>query len=176
MSCRASISTTDKCECIVMDLSREYVRCNLCDSDSFITKFIGKDRSHNLPGDWTVVECSVCGLIYVNPRPTTQSLSLYYPQTYWDALDKPLVRTIETLNAILLRPIRYKISIPKRTNGKLLDIGCGVGRFLASMKQRGWEAYGVEPGSAACERAERNEGLNVFNGTLEDASFPNDFF
>jgi len=81
-----------------------------------------------------------------------------------------------TLHTILSRPIHYKMPFPKHANGKLLDIGCGTGSFLASMKRSGWGAYGVELSPVACEYAERNEGLNVFNGTVEDASFPNDFF
>jgi 2-polyprenyl-3-methyl-5-hydroxy-6-metoxy-1,4-benzoquinol methylase len=72
--------------------------------------------------------------------------------------------------------ISYKISIPEVRTGKLLDIGCGAGSYLASMKQIGWDAYGVELSSVACELARKKMGLNVFNGTVAEASFPRDFF
>jgi 2-polyprenyl-3-methyl-5-hydroxy-6-metoxy-1,4-benzoquinol methylase len=52
--------------------------------------------------------------------------------------------------------------------GRLLDIGCGSGMFLALAQKRGWEPHGVEmsPGlSAACER---NLGIRITTGRFED--------
>lgn len=56
--------------------------------------------------------------------------------------------------------------------GRLLDIGCGAGSFLALAQKRGWEPHGVEmsPGlSAACER---NLGIGVITGRFEDVKLP----
>ena len=61
-------------------------------------------------------------------------------------------------------------------SGRLLDIGCGAGSFLALAQKRGWEPHGVEisPGlSAACER---NLGIKVITGRFEDVKLPDGRF
>lgn len=60
--------------------------------------------------------------------------------------------------------------------GRLLDVGCGNGQFLAHMRGLGWEVIGVEPDSKAVHIAKEHFGLKVFQGTLEEAKFPDDSF
>jgi 2-polyprenyl-3-methyl-5-hydroxy-6-metoxy-1,4-benzoquinol methylase len=51
--------------------------------------------------------------------------------------------------------------------GRLLDVGCGSGRFLQLALHRGWKAQGVEISLPAVQVA-LSLGLPVFHGTLED--------
>ncbi len=60
--------------------------------------------------------------------------------------------------------------------GKLLDVGCGNGQFLATMQKLGWEVTGVEPDGQAVKVAQERFGLNVYEGVLEDIGFPDDTF
>jgi len=60
--------------------------------------------------------------------------------------------------------------------GRLLDVGCGTGRFLANMRALGWEAIGVEPDPKAVGTARNKFGIDIFQGNLEEAEFPEDFF
>lgn len=60
--------------------------------------------------------------------------------------------------------------------GKLLDVGCGNGVFLARMRKLGWDVVGVEPDGQAADIARRQFGLEVFEGTLEQAGFPDRSF
>lgn len=53
---------------------------------------------------------------------------------------------------------------------RLLDVGCSSGAFLASAKKLGCDVQGVEPATRAAESA-RALGLEVFNGTLQQACF-----
>jgi SAM-dependent methyltransferase len=66
-------------------------------------------------------------------------------------------------------------TIPYRGEGKILDVGAGSGSFLASMKALGWDAYGVDIGPEAVERAQ-SLGVKMFRGEVQDASFPDRFF
>lgn len=68
-----------------------------------------------------------------------------------------------------------KIRIPWQGGGRLLDVGCGNGSFLLSMRELGWEVEGVEIDIRAAEAA-RQKGLNVRIGTLESLSFPSETF
>jgi 2-polyprenyl-3-methyl-5-hydroxy-6-metoxy-1,4-benzoquinol methylase len=60
--------------------------------------------------------------------------------------------------------------------GKLLDVGCGNGGFLATMQELGWEVAGVEPDGQATKVAREQFGLSVHEGSLEEAGFPDDAF
>lgn len=61
-------------------------------------------------------------------------------------------------------------------NGRLLDVGCGNGRFLDQMRQLGWEVAGIEPDGEAVSIAREKFGLDVFQGSLEDAMFADEHF
>jgi 2-polyprenyl-3-methyl-5-hydroxy-6-metoxy-1,4-benzoquinol methylase len=58
---------------------------------------------------------------------------------------------------------------------RVLDVGCGGGDFLQRMRARGWHVVGVEPDPVAAARA-RDADLDVRDGSLADAAFPNDTF
>lgn len=78
-------------------------------------------------------------------------------------------------------PIRemVELSVMKlngQRKGKLLDVGCGSGHFLAKMRELGWEVAGVEPAGQAVKVAKERFGLSVYEGTLEEVNFPDDTF
>jgi SAM-dependent methyltransferase len=52
-------------------------------------------------------------------------------------------------------------------NGKVLDVGCGNGRFLKAAVRRGWDALGLEPDPVTAAMA-RSTGCAVIQGTIED--------
>ncbi|MEW6333024.1 MAG: class I SAM-dependent methyltransferase [Thermodesulfobacteriota bacterium] len=60
--------------------------------------------------------------------------------------------------------------------GRLLDVGCGDGAFLARMNRLGWETVGVEPDAKAADRAKAHFGVDVIAGTLDQADFPDGSF
>ncbi len=59
-----------------------------------------------------------------------------------------------------------------RMRGRLMDVGCGDGRFLAAMREEGWQVLGVEPDPEAAHRAREQYHIEVGAGTLGDAAFP----
>ncbi len=56
--------------------------------------------------------------------------------------------------------------------GKVVDVGCGSGGFLATLRDLGWSVRGVEPDPEAARLARQLHGLPVITGTLEDAGLP----
>jgi 2-polyprenyl-3-methyl-5-hydroxy-6-metoxy-1,4-benzoquinol methylase len=51
---------------------------------------------------------------------------------------------------------------------RLLDLGTGCGFFLVAARKRQWEVKGVEPSIQSVEVARRQNGLDVFAGTLQE--------
>ena len=66
----------------------EHVRCDLCGSDDYRIRYRKPDNWLWLNlCEYPVVECSGCGLVYVNPRPTFQEMSNFYPPGYHSGRD-----------------------------------------------------------------------------------------
>jgi len=69
------------------------------------------------------------------------------------------------------RAHRILRNLPYVEGGRLLDVGCGTGSLLQTLRAGGWQVEGVEPDprSAAFARA---CGLIVHELTFQEASFP----
>jgi SAM-dependent methyltransferase len=61
----------------------EYVSCNLCGADRTNVVLRQSDPIFGSPEEFSVVRCHRCELLYLNPRPTAEEISRYYPQQYF---------------------------------------------------------------------------------------------
>jgi len=58
---------------------------------------------------------------------------------------------------------------PSDVRGKLLDVGCGDGRFLRYAKEQGFEVWGIDFDKKSVENVKRNLGIDtVFAMSLEE--------
>jgi 2-polyprenyl-3-methyl-5-hydroxy-6-metoxy-1,4-benzoquinol methylase len=58
---------------------------------------------------------------------------------------------------------------PSNMRGKLLDVGCGDGRFLRHAKEQGFEVWGIDFDKKSVENVKRNLGIDtVFAMSLEE--------
>ena len=87
----------------------EYVNCDLCGSDRHELLYSRFDpitrREYNL------VECQ-CGMAFVNPMPTPESIPGLYPGDY--------LKDKQDMTALYDRMMEF---VPHVNDGKLLDIG-----------------------------------------------------
>ena len=157
----------------------EDVRCNYCGSDDTRLVNEGADLLLNKSGNFRLVQCLVCDLIYQNPRLSNDELALYYPDSYVSYRkkkeDQTVVERVGANHAIqrqCARLIRHRT-----TPGRLLDIGCATGVFLHAMQEKGWEVHGVEPSEHAVAYArEQYELTTITHGVLADTRFPDGSF
>ncbi len=56
--------------------------------------------------------------------------------------------------------------------GRLLDVGCGNGRFLSNMRSLSWDVIGVEPDPIAANIAREYFKLTVIPSGIEEADLP----
>jgi SAM-dependent methyltransferase len=59
---------------------------------------------------------------------------------------------------------------------KILDIGCGNGRFLGYLIKQGFEGYGIELPGKAIQRAGQIAGVHLKAGGLSGGDFSENFF
>jgi len=129
-------------------------------------------------GAYRVVECSRCGLVYVNPRLPTEQLHEMYQDEYWNS-DRAkefgyaqylsdadnYIRTYQRRAALL--------DAFKPRPGRVLDVGCAAGFFLKVCRDKGWQTEGIEIARPMIEYAEQSLGLsNMHRGDLLSVDLP----
>jgi 2-polyprenyl-3-methyl-5-hydroxy-6-metoxy-1,4-benzoquinol methylase len=139
--------------------------CDLCGSPTRRTIISScTDRLSHLPGTFDIVECGTCGHWYLHPRPSPDAIHHYYAAAYYthraraqaDAGFRSGARSALKRVAKAALAARQGAAVedyrPWGTR-KLLDLGCGSGRFLSAMRRRGWEVTGLDVDPAAVETA-----------------------
>jgi ubiquinone/menaquinone biosynthesis C-methylase UbiE len=132
--------------------------CNLCGSDSFNTK-AGYTWFIDLQDPYQICECTECGLIFLNPRPTTEELiELYAGEPYFarDNADRGASRT----EFYTTRMRRLESAVPQK--GRLLGIGCLEGGYALEIAQNlGWDVTGVESSEILASYAREQLSIKV---------------
>jgi SAM-dependent methyltransferase len=181
-------------------LQLEEVPCDFCGATAADLLLVGRDRMCGVPGMFHVVTCRQCGLARTNPRPTLATLGRAYTSDYvchqestmpsgapqgflrWALVNyggyplgrraPALVRWLAWLPASArLRNRKLVYYLPYEGQGRLLDFGCGVGRYVALMSAAGWKAEGIDL-SAAAVKTGRDAGLTLHEGTLPGTALP----
>jgi SAM-dependent methyltransferase len=117
-----------------------------------------------------------------------RALLLEYRQENWNGIQPPEIQEQIVHDLMygdaegLLRVVEPYIQLS--STSRILDIGSGVGSFVAACKRRGLQAFGVEPDKIAqgskltsIQIARRRIASTVFvSGIGEQLPFPNAFF
>ncbi len=158
----------------------ETMTCKVCGSNQLDLLYAGKDRLHGMPGDFGLYTCANCGVVAVRPQLSNEQIEKYYPEDYI-SYPGPIIQETSKIKQLDRQygMAKRRKKIEKYTGkkgGTILDIGCATGVFLKEMKDHGWDAYGIEPSTYAAEVAVHQQGLNIINGYLDQASFKENFF
>jgi len=133
----------------------QILQCPLCNSEK-LSGLKGYKEHH-------LARCRSCSFVFSNMWPTEEELKALYGEYSYG-------------NDYFISPIttsRYKDLLrgfeKYRRTGRLLDVGCGNGQLLSIAREMGWECNGIEVSSAAIKLC-REQGLQVFEGTLSEVS------
>ncbi|PIU84515.1 MAG: hypothetical protein COS67_12855 [Deltaproteobacteria bacterium CG06_land_8_20_14_3_00_44_19] len=108
--------------------------------------------------------CSECDLIYKESQDSSDNAVAYYRDDYFSRYSADQMGgKRDRLFGKILNLIEKRKDV-----GRLLDIGAGCGFFLAAAQKRGWKVKGIEPSIKSVEVARNQNGLDVFNGTLQE--------
>ena len=135
-------------------------------------------RSERLDGP--LVRCRSCGLLYVGRRERDFTFATTDP-----ARSGALAERVEALELVdhdveeaeapwrsLVHEQRLAAIARHGAAGRLLDVGCSTGEFIAAAAAAGFQAQGIEPDPATSRLARERTGLPVTTGTLADAALP----
>ena len=115
----------------------EKVNCPLCGSHRQQHCFTVTDQLYcRYKDELKIVRCRECGMGYISPRPTEESIKLFYPEAFYKQNHNDSSQAGRTHG-------KYQW-IEDLPQGRLLDIGCAGGDFAHYARQRGWQAEGYE--------------------------------
>lgn len=123
------------------------------------------DFLQGLTAGMNLVRCQGCGTERIDPHPSARSMVDQYDEDYFEEGYLPfLSRRRADFDCRLLELERLAPVLYARRQGRpprVLDIGAGVGLFVAAAAARGWQAAGVEPSPAARRFAARTSAVDL---------------
>lgn len=150
------------------------------------------DPDGAIPGEWAFRKCSnnECEFVWLDPAPLETELwkayTTYHTHTRGPSnkVEKLLLSLANRLTRIALLPIwirnglwreadylRY-MTLKNTPCGKLLDVGCGGGRFMNRMGRMGWEVEGIDFDEKATGKITRRYGMKTYTGDLVSCRLP----
>lgn len=147
-------------------------QCPICNSDRFVRALSAVDHLVTR-ASFSLVDCLGCGFRMTSPRPPLDQLPKYYSSPDYishtnseQGLSNKIYRTARR------QAIRAKFKLIKQQApaGRLLDIGCGTGDFLAYLSDQGYQTMGVEPDNGARKLAVETHDLRVLPSMEEVAT------
>jgi SAM-dependent methyltransferase len=157
--------------------------CSLC-GDTGEIRYRGlEDVLFGAPGQWSLRGCRTpdCGLLWLDPSPRPDEIGKAYARYYTHQAPADAAGRLAVSHAYNLlwrvtaigreRERLHDMCLDRVTPGRLLDVGCGDGRRLTRLVERGWRAEGQEVDPAAAAQA-RARGVTVHVGTLEALALP----
>ncbi|MGD8501330.1 MAG: class I SAM-dependent methyltransferase [Phycisphaerales bacterium] len=134
-------------------------------------------RTCSISGDrYCVKRCLECRAVFLTPRPSRQQLGQTYDDSYYGKGKGKFAGYIEKVLDFFRLARARRVSKFVGPPAKILDIGCGNGRFLGYLIRHGFEGYGTELPGKAASRAAEIPGLTLKVGHLSEAQFSEHFF
>ena len=157
----------------------EYKGCPLCKSGNIFPALSAEDFtvSHEVFEIW---ECHDCTLRFTQKVPGPEEIGKYYQSENYISHSDTSTGLINNLyhrvrKKTLIRKKKLMETFTGQKTGSILDVGCGTGAFLHTMKEAGWDVTGLEPDENAAKKAKELYGIEPLKAeeiyNLSPASF-----
>lgn len=134
-----------------------YTSCPVCKSEAIVPKLKAIDHTVSKE-EFSIWHCNNCTARFTQDVPAQDDIGGYYASADYISHSD----TKEGIINSLYHLVRKRTLASKRklvmsetgiNKGAILDIGCGTGAFLSTMKNAGWTITGLEPDAAARVKA-----------------------
>jgi len=169
-----------------MNIEREQTSCIVCGKNNSDNPIIAKTHDFEYETsnhEYHFVECQNCKHIFLNPRPTINSAHLIYPSTYYTLA--PSANKIG--NEKIVEQLKQKIILKRLNtilkklplNARVLEIGCGDGNTLITIK-KAYPSFEVVGNDLNFNEQQANllksNGILLIESVFEHADVPSDHF
>jgi hypothetical protein len=142
--------------------------CPICGERGWRKVITTSDLAYRaVPDVFILASCRGCGFHSLQPPPSDPVLQAAYPAAY-----EP--HTARESGGQGRLPSFWELA-QLGPGTRVLDVGCGAGRYAGRVLKEGCEVWGIEPDPQAAEAA-RALGVKVHTGLVEDAPFPRGYF
>lgn len=145
-----------------------YTNCPVCGNTAINPLLTVKDHSVSKE-EFVIWQCKNCLLQFTQDVPNEESIGSYYQSSDYIShsnTSKGLVNQLyQTVRNHTLNQKANLIIDKTVKQGTILDLGAGIGAFLNTMKQKGWEITGIEPDEGA-----RQQAKSLFNIQLGETT------
>lgn len=139
-----------------------YTSCPVCKNENINDFFAVEDYtvSHE---KFNIFQCKNCTHLFTQNIPAQNEIGKYYQsENYISHSDTQTGIVNRLYHIVRKKTLNAKKQLiqdeTEKQTGKILDIGCGTGAFLNTMKTVGWESTGLEPDETA-----RNKAKELYN-------------
>jgi 2-polyprenyl-3-methyl-5-hydroxy-6-metoxy-1,4-benzoquinol methylase len=149
-----------------------YTSCPVCQSRDINPLLTVTDYTVSKE-EYVIWQCGSCSLRFTQDVPSETTIGPYYKSPDYIShtnTSKGLINKLyqSVRKYTLEQKSKFIAAQTGIIGGKLLDVGCGTGAFLAAMKKEGWEVLGLEPDEEARELARKLYRLTVFESSQLD--------
>ena len=121
-------------------------------------------------GGFRVVRCADCGLGWTDPPVPAAEIGDWYPQNYYGQGNVRFHPLLERMIRLFQRR-RAGVICRRAAPGPALDVGCGRGFLLKTLRELGFAPHGVELSEHAAWHAGHKLRIPVHVGGLETAPY-----
>ena len=149
--------------------------CRYCKSNDVVELYPAPDIRNRI---WYLFKCNTCNAYSLLPNPSPDDLKVAYDNSYYGKGINKFGFSIESFIDYFRKKKAKKLSKLISPNAKILDIGCGNGRFLHHFSSFGnnFELYGTEIEGGSAARAKSIKEINLRIGSVEELDFNPEFF
>jgi SAM-dependent methyltransferase len=124
---------------------KEHSECPLCGCENCVVLQTGVRHDSRIE----VRRCPECELVFLWPQPSRENLDQYYRDVYREEDEHPTIRERFVGNLSEARTRVARLQPILKPNMRLLEVGCGSGAFLGTVRPHVGYAAGVELDSIA---------------------------
>ncbi len=141
------------------------MKCLFCEKRNIKEKYFLKEYSA------TFFQCQDCKLIWLDKDKWPKDQEGHYSNVYYNEEYSGRVN-LDTAFSYRFPLINKYI----KKQSKILEVGAASGDFLNILKEKEYEIYGVELSKRAVSIAKKKYDIDIFCGTLDNASFEDSSF